>query len=383
MSKPIALYIHWPFCKAKCPYCDFNSHVRPAADRPRFAAALLRELQSLASRLGPRPLSSIFFGGGTPSLMDTASVAALIDAAMRAFPPIADCEITLEANPTSVEAEKFKELRAAGVNRLSLGVQSLHDETLRFLGREHSVTEALHAVALAQTHFARVSFDLIYAHRGQTAKEWDEDLTRALAFGTEHLSLYQLTLEPSTPFLYRAQRGEALTVGEDDAAELYAITQARMEAAGLPAYEISNHARPGAESRHNLAYWRYQDYAGLGPGAHGRLSLDGKVYATVGIRAPEGWALRVEAEGVGTDETLIDLETQKREALLMGLRLREGIDLAVWQKRFGEPLTQTLDLAAVLRLKGSGHVEMNETTLRATRAGALVLNTILSEIIRG
>ncbi|WP_081492138.1 radical SAM family heme chaperone HemW, partial [Rhizorhabdus wittichii] len=293
----LALYIHWPFCVSKCPYCDFNSHVRESVDQQAWRDALLRDLAHEAAALPGRRLGSIFFGGGTPSLMPPATVAALIDAATRHWPAADDIEITLEANPSSVEAARFADLARAGINRVSLGLQALDDAVLGWLGRAHGVAEGLAALDTAQANFGRVSFDLIYARPGQTPEAWAAELGRALSFGTEHLSLYQLTIEPGTQFATRVAKGEFVPLDPDAGAELFEQTRAATAAAGLPAYEISNHARPGAESRHNLTYWRYGNYAGIGPGAHGR--RDGR--ATVRRKKPENWLARGEANGHGIE----------------------------------------------------------------------------------
>ncbi|HEU4651520.1 MAG TPA: radical SAM family heme chaperone HemW, partial [Croceibacterium sp.] len=327
-----ALYIHWPFCLRKCPYCDFNSHVRDAVDSDAWCAALLADLRHEADLAGGEPLESVFFGGGTPSLMPPALVAALLGEAERLWGFAPGIEITLEANPSSVEAGRFAELADAGVNRVSLGLQALDDSTLRFLGRLHSADEGLAALAVAQAAFARVSFDLIYARPGQTAAAWRSELARALALGTGHLSLYQLTIEPGTRFATDVRRGAFAPLADDPAAELFAATRELTDAAGLPAYEVSNHARPGEESRHNLAYWRYRDYAGIGPGAHGRR---GGV-ATRRHKKPENFLEAVARNGHGlAEERVLGTAEQAAEALLMGLRLREGIDPVALARRFG------------------------------------------------
>ncbi len=381
--EPLALYIHWPFCLAKCPYCDFNSHVREAIDQPRFAAALRRELADEAGRLGRRRLTSIFFGGGTPSLMTPATVGALIDDAARWFDPVPGLEITLEANPSSVEAENFAGYRAAGVNRVSLGVQSLDDTALRFLGRLHSAAEAVAALALARRMFPRISFDLIYARPDQTEAAWRAELRAALALAADHLSAYQLTIEPGTGFALRAARGEIRVPDADAAAALYAATAEEAGRYGLSAYEISNYAAAGAESRHNLAGWRYQDYAGIGPGAHGRVPRDGRPYATRRHRAPEAWAARVEREGHGTAEaTPIPPRDAAREALLMGLRLAEGIDPARFAARTGVALDAALEPGMTAAAIAEGYLIRDGAGLRATEAGRLRLDALLGAIAR-
>lgn len=372
----LALYVHWPFCVSKCPYCDFNSHVRAEIDEAAWRAALLADLAHEAAALPGRRLGSIFFGGGTPSLMAPATVAAIIDAAARHWRFADDIEITLEANPSSVEAARFAGLAAAGVNRVSLGLQALDDAALAFLGRAHGVAEGLAALATAQTCFARVSFDLIYARPGQTRAAWAAELDRALGFGTEHLSLYQLTIEPGTRFATLAERGELAPFDPDLAAELFEYTRARTAAAGLPAYEVSNHARPGAESRHNLTYWRYGDYAGVGPGAHGRRGGA----ATLRHRKPENWLAAVGRNGHGIQETTPLAPAERGiEAVLMGLRLDEGIDLARIAA-LGNG-TAPIDAAATDRLAAHGLVTHDGDRLRVTEAGMPVLEAILRELV--
>jgi oxygen-independent coproporphyrinogen-3 oxidase len=368
----LALYIHWPFCVSKCPYCDFNSHVREGIDQEAWRNALLADLAYEAALLPGRRLSSIFFGGGTPSLMDPATVASLIEVARRSWSTTDDLEVTLEANPSSVEAERFADLALAGVNRASLGLQSLDDGALRFLGRAHDVSEGLAALEVAQRHFSRVSFDLIYALPGQSPDQWDAMLARALGLGTGHLSLYQLTIEPGTRFAALQAAGKLETLDPDRAADLFEITEALTDTAGLPAYEISNHARLGEESRHNLAYWRYRDYAGVGPGAHGRrLGL-----RTVRHKKPENFlrGLARNGHGMVEEEPLSPVEAAS-EALVMGLRLREGIDPEAIAERFG--LHRLLDEQAVARLVASGHVKRSPGRLATTPAGRLLLDTIL------
>ncbi len=378
MGEGFALYVHWPFCLSKCPYCDFNSHVRASIDADAWAKALTRELQATVSLLGARPrLDSIFFGGGTPSLMPGAAVAHILDTAEQLFGFAPNIEITLEANPTSVDATRFRDYRAAGVNRVSLGVQALNDEDLKSLGRLHTVDEAMRAVALAQETFPRASFDLIYARPRQTPEAWDAELARALAQGCTHYSLYQLTFEEGTPFHAALARGTMKELDIDTAASLYELTQARMNAAGLPAYEISNHARPGEESRHNLIYWRYGDYLGIGPGAHGRLSIDGKRMATTTERHPETWAKRVADEGHGlTQWEEVSPQEQGTEALLMGLRLSEGIDPGPIERRLGRPLS----LSRIRALQVRGLIDDTSNRLRVTARGRLVLNEIIKQL---
>jgi oxygen-independent coproporphyrinogen-3 oxidase len=375
-APPLALYIHWPFCVSKCPYCDFNSHVRDAVDQDRWRAALLADLAHEAALTPGRRVASIFFGGGTPSLMPPATVAALLDAAAGHWGVTPDVEITLEANPSSVEAARFADLAAAGVNRVSLGLQSLDDAALRFLGRAHGVTEGLAALATAQAAFPRVSFDLIYALPGQTLAAWDAELTRALRYGTEHLSLYQLTIEPGTRFATDAAQGRLHIPDGDAAADLFEATRALTAAAGLPAYETSNHACPGAESRHNLTYWRYGDYLGVGPGAHGRRGP----LATVRHKKPENWLAAVDRNGHGLQvEEPLDGHTRATEALLMGLRLTEGVDLIrIADLAGGEA---PIDRAAVARLAALGLVALVDQRLTVTGAGALLLDAILPQVV--
>ena len=373
---PFALYVHWPFCVSKCPYCDFNSHVRAAVDQAAWRDALLADLRHEATMLPGRTLGSIFFGGGTPSLMPPDTVAAVIDAAAAHWRVADDVEITLEANPSSVEAARFADLAAAGVNRVSLGLQSLDDDALRFLGRAHGVEEGLAALATAQSHFARVSFDLIYALPGQRLAAWDAELARALSLGTDHLSLYQLTIEPGTRFATEAAAGRIVIPDGDTAADLFEATRARTAAAGLPAYETSNHARIGAESRHNLTYWRYGDYAGVGPGAHGRRGG----MATVRRKKPENWIAAVDRNGHGTEtEDPLVPHDRATEALLMGLRLREGVDLTRIAGLAGG--VAPVDDAAVARLAVLGLIVREGDWLRVTEAGALLLDAILPEVV--
>ncbi|HEY1506196.1 MAG TPA: radical SAM family heme chaperone HemW [Stellaceae bacterium] len=382
MAQPLALYIHWPFCKSKCPYCDFNSHVRERIDEPRWGAALLAELDHWAPALKGRELVSIFFGGGTPSLMAPAIAAALIERAAQHWPAVRDLEITLEANPTSVEAARFAELRAAGVNRVSLGVQALDDASLKFLGRGHNAGEARAAVALAARLFPRFSFDLIYARPGQTLAAWRDELGAALALAGNHLSLYQLTIEPGTAFATAFARGDFHLPDDETQGALYETTQEALAAAGLPAYEISNHARPGEECRHNLVYWRYQDYLGVGPGAHGRLTLGGEKRALKNFRAPETWLGAVGRAGHGLEETLV-LSTEERrdELLMMGLRLGEGIARDAFRAEAGQDLETALDPARLASLREAGFLALDDSGLRATAAGRQRLNAVLGALL--
>ncbi len=378
MDAPLALYIHWPFCVSKCPYCDFNSHVRASVDQAAWAAALLADLAHEAALLPGRRLGSIFFGGGTPSLMPPKTVAALIAAAEDAWGFDGDIEITLEANPSSVEAARFADLAAAGVNRVSLGLQALDDSALKFLGRAHGVAEGLAALDTAQAHFGRVSFDLIYARPGQSAAAWEAELARAIGFGTEHLSLYQLTIEPGTRFATEAAAGRLTIPGDEEAASLFEATRAMAAAAGLPAYEVSNHARPGAESRHNLTYWRYRDYAGIGPGAHGRRGG----MATMRHKKPENWLNAMARNGHGIEiEEALTPSSRRAEALLMGLRLGEGVDLARVAALSGEAVETVVDARAAATLFAEGLIVRDGPRLRATEAGMLVLNAIIAALV--
>ena len=373
-TEPLALYVHWPFCVSKCPYCDFNSHVRSTIDQDEWRNALLADLAYEASLLPGRTLTSIFFGGGTPSLMEAATVSAIIGAAQEHWRVADDLEITLEANPNSVEAARFADLATAGVNRLSLGLQSFDDASLAFLGRAHSSDEGQNALDIAQAHFPRVSFDLIYALPGDTQASWSATLDHALAKGTSHLSLYQLTIEPGTRFASMVAKHEFEPLDSDDAASLYELTADRTAEACIPAYEISNYARAGQESRHNLTYWRYCDYAGVGPGAHGRrLGM-----RTVRHRKPENFlsALRRNGHGLVEEETLSTGEAAD-EALVMGLRLSEGIDPQALEQRFGARL---VDDEAVDRLVSTGHLEWDGRRLRTTPAGRLLLDRVLAEV---
>jgi len=377
----LALYIHWPFCLAKCPYCDFNSHVRERIPQSRFRDALRRELAWEAARLGKRRLTSIFFGGGTPSLMEPETVAALIADARRLFIPAADIEITLEANPTSVEAGKFTAFSQAGVNRVSIGIQALHDDILRRLGRQHSAAQAIAALETGRKIFPRLSFDLIYARPDQSETEWRAELRRALTLAADHLSLYQLTIEPGTAFEAAHRRGEIILPDDDTAAALYGATAEEAARFGLLPYEVSNYAKPGAESRHNLAYWRYADYAGIGPGAHGRLTLGGTLTATRRHRAPEPWAERVERDGHGImQEEALSAEERAREMLLMGLRLTEGIDTTRFAARTGMSLDDALDQDVLAQALAENYLVRTATHLRATAEGRLRLDSLLAAL---
>jgi oxygen-independent coproporphyrinogen-3 oxidase len=377
-AAPLALYIHWPFCVAKCPYCDFNSHVRESVDQAAWRAALLADLAHEAALLPGRTLGSIFFGGGTPSLMPPETIGALIDAAAGHWAFAEGIEITMEANPNSAEAARFAQAASAGVNRLSLGLQALDDAALRFLGRAHDVSEGLAALDAAQRSVDRVSLDLIYARPGQSQADWEAELARALAFGTDHLSLYQLTIEPGTRFETDVRKGDFTPADPDHAAELFELTQAMTATARRPAYEVSNHAAPGQESRHNLAYWRYADYAGIGPGAHGRRGG----LATTRHRKPENWMSALDRNGHGlVEERALAPDEQAAEALMMGLRLAEGVDLPALAIRLGLDEAALLDAGAVTRLAGHGLLARDGDRLRATPQGMLLLDGILAEIV--
>jgi len=373
------VYVHWPFCLSKCPYCDFNSHVRHAAiDEARFARAFAREIEATAARVPGRDVTSIFLGGGTPSLMQPATVGAILDAIGKHWRLADNAEVTLEANPTSVEATRFAGYRAAGVNRVSLGVQALDDASLKELGRLHSAREALDAVAIARRSFERYSFDLIYARPGQTPAMWTEELMRAIHEAAEHLSLYQLTIEEGTPFFGLHAAGKLKTPDEAVARALYDVTQEVCARHGLPAYEISNHARPGAECRHNLVYWRGDEYAGIGPGAHGRLDINGRRHATATEKRPEAWLMRVEANGDGVvTNDILNSEERADEFLLMGLRLAEGIDPGRYAKLSG----RALDPGRIALLREEGAIMVDaDGRLRVTQAGFPVLDAVVADL---
>ena len=379
---PLGIYVHWPFCKSKCPYCDFNSHVRDGVEQDRWRAALLKELEHAAREAPGRRVETIFFGGGTPSLMEPATVGAVIERVKALWDTARDLEITLEANPTSVEAGRFAAVAEAGVNRVSLGVQALDAPSLRFLGREHSADEAIAALETARRHFTRYSFDLIYGRPGQTVEAWAAELERALVLAGEHLSLYQLTIERGTRFFTDHARGAFTLPGEDEAAAMFELTQARLAAAGRPAYEISNHARPGAACRHNLIYWRYQDYVGIGPGAHGRFAEAGAKRATRRTSGPEAWLEAVEGKGHGTAETsLVMGQDLVEEALMMGLRLADGIDRALFASMTGADPVTALGEARLAPLVAAGYLEIDAAHLKATAAGRQRLNALMERLI--
>ena len=373
-----ALYIHWPFCAKKCPYCDFNSHVRESVDIAVWQTALLADMRAEAAVAGGEALTSIFFGGGTPSLMPPALVESLLAEAEQLWGFDPAVEITLEANPSSVEAANFADLAKAGVNRVSLGIQSLDDAALQWLGRLHGASEALKALEVAQKAFERVSFDLIYALPDQTAAQWQAQLQRALAFGTDHLSLYQLTIEPGTRFETDVRLGRFAPLDDETGAELYDLTQELAGAAGMPAYEVSNHARAGQESRHNLTYWRYQDYAGIGPGAHGRRGG----FATVRHKKPEIFLAKTSERGHGiSEQTMLAPDEQVSEALLMGLRLAEGIDLAAFEARFDRPRWSMVGEQAVQTYRDLGFIWQRGERIGVERKGMAVLNTLIAALV--
>jgi putative oxygen-independent coproporphyrinogen III oxidase len=378
-KEAFGLYVHWPFCLSKCPYCDFNSHVRHAPiDEARFVSAFAREIETSAERAPGREVTSIFLGGGTPSLMAPQTVGAILDSIGKHWRVAPDVEVTLEANPTSVEATRFRGYRSAGVNRVSLGVQALDDASLKALGRLHSAREALDAVAIARKSFDRYSFDLIYARPDQTPQMWADELKLAISEAAEHLSLYQLTIEEGTPFFGLHAAGKLKTPDEATARALYDVTQDVCAAHGLPSYEISNHARPGAECKHNLVYWRGEEYAGIGPGAHGRLDIDGVRHAIATEKRPEAWLMRVEANGHGfiTDDVL-NSEERADEFLLMGLRLAEGID----PKRYAALSGRTLDPGRIAVLREEGAIIVDaDGRLRVTQAGFPVLDAVVADL---
>lgn len=378
-SPGFGVYVHWPFCAAKCPYCDFNSHVRHTpVVQADYAAAFRAEIAHMAAITGPRTVTSIFLGGGTPSLMEPATLAAILDEITKQWTVPSGIEITLEANPASADATRFRDYRGLGVNRVSLGVQALNDADLKFLGRLHSVDEALKAVALARDIFPRMSFDLIYARPGQTLAAWEAELRQAVGYAADHLSLYQLTIEDGTPFKALHAAGKIQTPDDDTAADLYDLTQAVTAELGLPAYEVSNHAAPGAQSRHNLTYWRYGDYAGIGPGAHGRLTTHHGKFATETERHPESWLKLVRAQGHGmTANAALSVDDQAEEMLLMGLRLDEGLDLGRLESLGGPApaprrLQDMVDLGMIERL--------GNARIRATAKGRPVLNAVIAEL---
>lgn len=403
VRRGFGVYVHWPFCRKKCPYCDFNSHVRDAVDHKRWAKALIRQIESEAERLvthggAGHVVGSVFFGGGTPSLMTPETVAAVVDSVRQHWPLTNDVEITLEANPTSVESDRFAAFRQAGINRVSLGVQSLRAADLDFLGRQHSVAEARQAVAVAARHFDRFSFDLIYARPTQTRASWQDELNGALDFlcdlGGDHLSLYQLTIEENTAFHAARRRGELVELDTKSAATLYDLTCETLSRRGLPAYEVSNFARPGAESRHNLIYWRYGDYLGIGPGAHGRVTLrestaddtggarGGRKLATRQHRAPEAWLTAVEQKGTACRGSVwLDRRQRFEEMMMMGLRLRDGLALSSLRDESGRGLDDWIDKDTLARVIDAGYLTREGDTLRATDDGRARLDAVLAHLL--
>jgi putative oxygen-independent coproporphyrinogen III oxidase len=377
-TEPLALYIHWPFCQSKCPYCDFNSHVHDAIDHDAWAAALAAELDHYRAETGRRALSSIFFGGGTPSLMQAATVATLIERAEALWGFTGDIEITLEANPSSAEAARFRDYHAAGVNRLSLGVQSFDPQALKFLGRRHDADQAERALAMAAEIFPRRSFDLIYALPEQTLEKWGDELGRALTFAGDHISVYQLTIEPGTAFF----RDHIQAAEEDAGAEMFEATRARLAGAGLPAYEVSNHARPGGESRHNLTYWRGGDYVGVGPGAHGRLAREGEFLATHQIADPARWLAQTQEKGEGTAKVRrLGPRERAEEMVMTGLRMAEGLDCERLERATGLEIENLIDPAALQRCVTGGLLAWNGRNLTASAEGVLRLNAMLAHLL--
>ena len=382
MSKSFGVYVHWPFCKAKCPYCDFNSHVSEAIDHDKWAQSYLHEIDHVAALTGKRQVDSIFFGGGTPSLMKPETVEKIIDHIQKVWNISNDIEITLEANPTSIEAQKFSGFRAAGINRVSVGVQSLRDNDLKFLGREHGATEALAALDIANDIFDRVSFDLIYARPEQTTAAWREELGEAVKHAKGHLSLYQLTIEKGTPFYTQHARGDFRVPEQDQAGEFYEVTQEILNKAGLPAYEISNHAVTGQESKHNLIYWQYGDYAGIGPGAHGRLTVNQNKFATRTHRAPDIWLDKVANDGHGYHPfEEVDAQERLTEMMMMGLRLRQGIALQDIESETGETWQDVLPEEKIGKLSDEGLLTLTATHIKPTEAGMQRLNGLLAYLL--
>jgi putative oxygen-independent coproporphyrinogen III oxidase len=382
MNEQFGIYVHWPFCAAKCPYCDFNSHVADTIDHEAWRIAYAREIHAYGRMTKGREVTSIFFGGGTPSLMEPTTAQVVIDEIAKHWNISNDCEITLEANPTSVETDKFKAFRNAGINRVSMGVQSLNEQDLSFLGRKHDGAQAKRAIEAARQVFDRYSFDLIYARPEQTAVAWEEELREAITLAGDHLSVYQLTIEKGTPFYMQHERGDFRIPDEELAGDLYEITQSVLEEAGMPAYEISNHARAGQESRHNLTYWRYTDYVGIGPGAHGRLTLDGHKQATRGHRAPEIWLKRVEDYAHGSHEfEILTHNNRFTECLMMGLRLSEGVPVARLEVEGGKPFGQLIAPVKIKALQEEGLLEFDGQTLKATKSGLQRLNGLLSYLL--
>ncbi len=380
--EPLGVYVHWPFCLSKCPYCDFNSHVRDKVDQARWRSALLAEIEHAAANGPRRPVTSVFFGGGTPSLMPPETVAAVIEKIRDCWELVEDVEITTEANPTSVEVDNFRTLADAGVNRLSLGVQSFDNTVLEFLGREHSAAEAINAIEGAAAHFGRYSFDLIYARPEQTLADWRRELDKALSLAGSHLSLYQLTIERGTPFHGLWRQGKLTPLNEDRAADMFTETRAWLADAGLPAYETSNHAAPGSECRHNQLYWRYQDYVGIGPGAHGRVTMDGTKFAIERRKLPERWLEAVERDGHGTrNQIALTNEDRLVELVIMGLRTSEGIPDARFQEAAGASFEILLNAETLREFTEEGLIDDDATCVRVTEAGQLHLDTLIERLL--
>lgn len=376
------IYVHWPFCAAKCPYCDFNSHVAETIDHDAWRTSYESEISYYANLTKGRTVTSVFFGGGTPSLMEPATAGVVVDSIAKHWNISEDCEITLEANPTSVEIDKFRAFRSAGINRVSIGVQSLKENDLSFLGRKHDSAQARRAIEDAEKIFDRYSFDLIYARPNQTAQQWEQELREAITLTRDHLSVYQLTIEKGTPFYIQHERGDFKIPEEELAADLYEVTQSVLEEAGMPAYEVSNHARAGQESRHNMTYWRYTDYVGIGPGAHGRLTIDGKKQATRGHRAPEIWLDRVAKDGQG-GHPFEDLPHADRftECLMMGMRLIEGIPVSRLETEGGRPFAELLSMDKIKALQAEGLLQFDGSIIKPTKEGLQRLNGMLSYLL--
>lgn len=378
------VYVHWPFCERKCPYCDFNSHVRERVDQKAWLNAMLTEIDTFAANFPNMQAKSIFFGGGTPSLMPPATTAAIIERIRKHWKPSGDIEITLEANPSSIEAARFKGYADAGVNRVSVGIQSLKDSSLKFLGRLHSAEEASSALEVARNNFERVSFDMIYALPEQSLEDWRLELQQALSFSPSHVSLYQLTIEEGTAFYHQYKRGKFTLPDEDLAVGMFEMTQDITEQAGLPAYEISNHARKGEQSQHNLVYWRGEPYVGIGPGAHGRLpnGTKGAATAHVQVKRPEDWINAVKSNGHGiADLDDVDADDRAIEAIMMGMRLSSGIDKLAFENQFAKSAETYLDHKALISLVASGHILNDEHRISATRAGKPVLNFLIQQLV--
>lgn len=382
MADLFAIYIHWPFCKKKCPYCDFNSHVSDDIEHEAWAEAYIKEIDYIAQKTKDRQVTSIFFGGGTPSLMEPKTVERVIDHIQKTWHTANNIEITLEANPTSIEAKKFEAFKQAGINRVSIGVQSLRNSDLKFLGREHSAAEAINAVALANTIFDRVSFDLMYARPNQTIQSWEEELNEVLTYASGHLSLYQLTIEQGTPFYTQHARGDFRIPEPDQAGDFYEVTQQILRTENMPAYEVSNHAITGQESIHNLAYWQYADYVGVGPGAHGRLTLDHQKFATRTHRAPEIWLDKVLKKGHGYHnfEEILTRECFT-EMMMMGLRLKQGIEIQNIEKITGKNWQEVLRMDKLESLQNEGYLTLSKTHIKPTQDGMQRLNSLLSFLL--